>query len=87
MRLPAKKWRGLILKVWRVDPLRCPVCQGIMRVLAVIDDRQIAEKILRHLGVWSMPARPPPGPAREAWTYVPCEDVDPIPDYENVLTD
>jgi hypothetical protein len=42
--------RDLILRVWHVDPLRCPVCQHPMRVLALIDDRGVAEKILRHLG-------------------------------------
>ena len=62
-----------------------------MRVLAVIDDRQIAEKILRHLGVWAglggSAARPPPRFAPGPWTYEPCDDVDPMPDYENVLID
>jgi len=31
-----------------VDPLRCPVCQNPMRVIAVIDDPKVVEKILRH---------------------------------------
>ena len=91
VRLPAKKWRDLILKVWHADPLRCPVCQSVMRIISVIDDRAIAEKILRHLGVWAGPtassARPPPGSADGDWTYEPCADVDPAPDYENGLTD
>ena len=26
-------------------------------------------------------------PDARAWTREPCEDVDPMPDYENVLTD
>ena len=54
-------WRDLIFRVWHVDPLRCPVCQNPMRVLAVIDDPRVVEKILRHLGAWhDPPARPPP---------------------------
>ena len=61
LKLPSKKWRDLILRVWPVDPLRCPVCQNPMRVLAVIDDPRVVEKILRHLGAWhDPPARPPP---------------------------
>lgn len=58
-----------------------------MRVIAVIDDRRVVEKILRHLGAWhDPPPRPPPGlPA--SYTCEPCDDVDPMPDYENVLTD
>ena len=56
-----KKLRDLILRVWHVDPLRCSVCQNPMRVLAVIDDPRVVEKILRHLGAWhDPPARPPP---------------------------
>jgi hypothetical protein len=88
LKLPSRKWRDLILRVWHVDPLRCPVCQNPMRVIAVIDDRRVVEKILRHLGAWhDPPPRPPaqgvPGP----YAYEPCDDVDPTPDYENVLTD
>ena len=88
LRLPSKKWRDLILRVWHVDPLRCPICQNPMRVIAVIDDRRVVEKILRHLGArHDPPARPlPPGGSRP-YTYEPCQDVDPMPDYENALTD
>ena len=88
LKLPSKKWRDLILRVWHVDPLRCPVCQNPMRVIAVIDDPRVVEKILRHLGAWhDPPARPPPQGVRGPYTYEPCDDVDPTPDYENVLTD
>ncbi len=61
VKLPSKRWRDLILRVWHVDPLRCPVCQNPMRVIAVIDDPRVVEKILRHLGAWHDPSpRPPP---------------------------
>lgn len=80
--------RALILHVWHMNPLRCPVCQNPMRVIAVIDDRRVAEKILRHLGAWhDPPPRPPPQRVPGPYTYEPCDDVDPMPDYENVLTD
>jgi hypothetical protein len=88
-RLPSKKWRDLIQKVWHADPMRCPICQNTMRLIAVIDEPQVIERILRHLGLWSGPApplataRPPP----EIDIRVPCDDVDPMPEYENVLTD
>jgi hypothetical protein len=42
--------RNLILRVWDVDPLRCPVCQRPMRVIAVVDDLRVMARILRHLG-------------------------------------
>ena len=80
--------RRMILRVWHVDPLRCPFCQNPMRVIAVIDDPQAVEKILRHLGAWHDPpvGVSPPGGSRP-YTYEPGGDVDPMPDYENVLTD
>ena len=88
IKLPSKRWRDLILRVWHVDPLRCPVCQNPMRVIAVIDDPRLVEKILRHLGAWhDPPARLPAPGAPGPYTYEPCDDVDPAPDYENVLTD
>src|SRR6266516_5988328 len=46
----------------RLDPARLargstalPGCQNPMRVLAVIDDPRVVEKILRHLGAWHAP--------------------------------
>jgi hypothetical protein len=88
--LPCKKWRDLILQVWHTDPLICPKCRHSMRVIAVIDQRLVIEKILRHLSQWNGP--PPLAPARSppharVWTREPCDDVNPMPDYENVLTD
>jgi hypothetical protein len=59
-------------------------------MIAVIDNSEVIEKILRHLDLWSGPlptlatARPPP--TGECY-YEPYEDADPMPDYENVLTD
>ena len=80
--------RDLILQVWHVDPLRCPVCQNRMRVVAVIDGPRVVEKILRHLGAWhDPPPRPPPQWVPDPYTYEPCDDVDPMPDYKNVLAD
>jgi Putative transposase len=88
LKLPSTKWRDLILRVWHVDPLRCPVCQNPMRVIAVLDDPRVVRKILRHLGAWhDPPPKPVPQGAPGPHTYEPCDDVDPTPDYENVLTD
>jgi hypothetical protein len=87
LKLPSKRWRDLLLRVWHVNPLRCPVCQNPMRVIAVIDDPRVVERILRHLGAWHDPPsdRPPPG-APGAYTREPYDE-DPMPDHENVLTD
>ena len=59
-----------------------------MRVIAVVDDPCVVEKILRHLGAWhDPPPRPPPPGTPGPYTYEPCDDVASTPDYENVLTD
>ena len=64
-RIPSAKWRELIKKVWEADPLICPKCSREMRIVALIDDRQVISRILRHLGLWKQgvrvsPARAPP---------------------------
>jgi len=48
-RVPAKKWRELIKKVWEVDPLICPYCKSNMRIISLIDDVAVIKKILTHL--------------------------------------
>ena len=83
-RIPSAKWRELIKKVWEADPLLCPKCQKEMRIVALIDDRDVIERNLRHLGLWEQgvrvsPARAPPEIAE--WVIEPCCD-DPFPDYD-----
>jgi hypothetical protein len=53
-----------------------------------IPDKGAQERILRHRPAWhDPPPRPPPPDGSGPYTYEPCDDVDPTPDYENVLTD
>ncbi len=42
-KLPSRKWRDVILKVWHTDPLQCPHCQNRMRVIAVIEQAGVIE--------------------------------------------
>jgi hypothetical protein len=48
---PNRTWARLIQKIYEVDPLACPKCQGHMRILAFIEDEEAIEKILKHLGL------------------------------------
>ncbi len=94
-RIPSPKWRELIKKVWEADPLLCPKCQKEMRIVSLIDDRDVIERILRHLGLWEqgvrvLPARAPPeiadrvippSPVGYGGQAEPCYD-DPFPDYD-----
>jgi hypothetical protein len=50
----------LIRKVWAGNPLACPNCGGRLRIISFIEGPEIIEKILRHLKLWDLPARPPP---------------------------
>ncbi|WP_155310521.1 transposase [Desulfosarcina ovata] len=62
--ISSKKWRQnwarLIQKVYEVDPLICPKCQGKMRIIAFIEDEQLIKKILKHLDLWEIRNHGPP---------------------------
>jgi len=47
-----KKWAQLIRQVFEVDPLRCPICNSEMRIISYIEDKEVIEKILKHMGLW-----------------------------------
>ena len=73
-RLPSKRWRELIKQVWEVDPFDCPRCGSEMKLIALIDDNEVIEKILRHLDLCPenpLPARAPPQSMIQACP-VPC---------------
>ncbi len=55
-----RNWARLIQKIYEVDPLICPKCQGTMRVIGSIEDHSVIRAILEHLGLWLARARPPP---------------------------
>ena len=68
-----RRWAALIRRVFEVDPLTCPKCEGTMRVVSFIPPGQRPpgrrravsifrlEQILRHCGLWDPPgARDPP---------------------------
>jgi hypothetical protein len=65
----------------------CPTCQQEMRIVSLIDERDVIEKMLKCLGLWEQGVRvepnchtgtdPPPGD----WVYEPV-DQDPFPDYD-----
>ena len=63
------------------------MCQSPVRVIAVMDDPRVVEQMLRHLGGW----HDPPSAGSSAgflgdYTHEPCLE-EPMPDYDNVLTD
>ncbi len=55
-----QRWAELIKKVYEADPLVCPRCGGAMRIIAFIDQPDVIEKILTHLGLWPYLSHAPP---------------------------
>jgi hypothetical protein len=47
-----RAWARLIKQVYEADPLMCPRCTGPMRIIAFIEQPEVIEKILTHLGLW-----------------------------------
>ncbi len=44
-----QSWAKLIRKVWEVSPMTCPRCGGEMKVVSVITDPVVIDRILKHL--------------------------------------
>jgi hypothetical protein len=74
-RIPSPNWRECIKKIWEVDPLICPRCQGEMKIVSFITEYPVVRKILKHLDLWD---RSPPVPvkssAHEELVYEPFDD-------------
>ena len=43
-------WATLLKRVWGSDALACAGCGGRMQFIAVIKDRAVIERILKHIG-------------------------------------
>ncbi len=54
----------LLHRVWDVDALKCPRCEGPMKFIATITDRAVIVRILTHLGLPA--AKVVAAPARRA---------------------
>ena len=53
-----KSWARLIQKIYEVNPLTCPKCQGSMKIIAFIEREDLIKKILKHLGLWLARVQP-----------------------------
>ena len=69
LREARRRWAELLRRIYEVDPLTCPACGGMMRILAFITEGAVIDRILPHLRRAQGAARGPPsthGPARRA---------------------
>jgi len=68
-------WARLLLHVLEVQALVCPRCGGLMRVVSIITDPAIVDRVLRHCRdhniVSAFEARPPPEADLRASTTLP----------------
>ncbi len=64
-----KNWARLIQKIYEVDPLTCPRCQGQMHIISFIEAEDVIKKILTHLGLWEAKPRPPPGMTKSSPSF------------------
>ncbi len=46
--------------IYEVDPLACPACGGAMRILAIITEGAVIDRILAHLRRATRGRGPPP---------------------------
>ena len=77
---------ALARNMYHVDPLRCPKCQGKMRIISWIGDEEVIKKILKHLGLW-LPKRSPPPRAHAPLQTVRIDYLDSqIPSAHDYLT-
>jgi len=55
---PKANWCRLIQKVYEVGSLECTHCGTAMRIIALVDEAEIFERILKQLKVWDAPPEP-----------------------------
>ena len=58
--LSAKGWAEVIRKVYEVNPLTCPQCQGEMHIIAFLTDYVVVGRVINHLKLTFVADKPPP---------------------------
>jgi hypothetical protein len=59
-RVPSKGWAAMIRKVYEADPMVCPKCGSRMRVVAFLTEVAVVDRIIDHLELTFVAAKPPP---------------------------
>jgi len=80
-----QNWARLIQKIYEVDPLVCPKCQGEMKIISFIEELDVIKKILRHLDLWDVRNHdPPPQKVSDYILELVCDEADSrIPELEH----
>ena len=56
----SKAWAEMIRKAYEVDPMVCPKCGGTMKIIAFITEYAVVDRIIDHLNLTFVAAKPPP---------------------------
>ena len=73
---------GVVASRPRLYSALLPRCQKEMRIVSLIDDQAMIERILRHLGLWQQGVRVDSGPDPPGdWVIEPCFE-ETLPDYD-----
>ena len=73
-RVPSKGWAAMIRKVYEVDPLLCPQCGGLMKVVAFITEDAVVDRIIDHLKLTFVAEKPPPSRIFEQVAMLAAEE-------------
>ena len=55
-----RRWASLIRRIYEVDPLLCPRCRSLMRVVSFITEPGLIRRLLDHLAHGAEEGRAPP---------------------------
>ena len=88
-RTAAHCWALLLVRIYECLPLICPRCGEAMRIIAFIQEPEVIERILHHIGEPTeapqvLPARAPPQHMME---FDQSADVDEWPDVDQTAGD
>jgi len=73
-RLPSKGWAAMIRKVYEVDPMTCPKCGGRMKIVTFITEVSVVDRIIDHLKLEFVAAKPPPSHVFEQVALMAAEE-------------
>lgn len=69
-------WSKLVARCWQVDPELCPQCGQEMKRTRPILERKELERLLKSIGRFGYPSRPPPAPLPEPEAHFEAQTSD-----------
>ena len=72
--VPSKGWAEMIRKVYEVDPMVCPKCGGVMKVIAFLREYAVLDRIIGHFKLTFVSEKPPPSHVFEQGALMTAEE-------------